>query len=140
MITGKLRNMAAIVATRFNPRSKPMQDDLAADLRTHLASHLEWAPTGEDRLPFLVLALCGEANLIKKGLRGDGGDRRAETISELADVGNYALMLAMHLDIDLRAAMLAKLIEVEQRPAWKARHQKKGEEVLNEDDKVVRGQ
>jgi hypothetical protein len=28
-------------------------------------------------------------------------------------------MLAMHLDVDLDAAMLRKLIEVERRPGWK---------------------
>jgi NTP pyrophosphatase (non-canonical NTP hydrolase) len=42
-------------------------------------------------------------------------------VSELADVANYTFMLAEVLGVDLHQAMLAKLIEVEQRPQWKAR-------------------
>ena len=94
-----------------------------AELRKHLEQHLAWCPDGEARLPFLALALCGEAgelgNLVKKQWRGDPVEHYGEIVSELADIGNYALKLAMHLGVDLRAAMTAKLIEVEQRPAWK---------------------
>jgi NTP pyrophosphatase (non-canonical NTP hydrolase) len=93
-----------------------------AELRQHIEQHLAWCPDAEARLPFLALALCGEAgelaNLVKKQWRGDAGDRYAEIVSELADVGNYAFMLASHFGIDLQAAMLAKLIEVERRPSW----------------------
>lgn len=96
------------------------------ELRRHIKEHLNWAPDGEARLPFLALALCGEAGElageIKKQLRGDSVEHYGEIVSELADVANYAAMLAMYLGVDLRAAMLAKLIEVEQRPAWKAAH------------------
>jgi NTP pyrophosphatase (non-canonical NTP hydrolase) len=101
-----------------------MEDSMREELRAHLDKHLNWAPAGADRLRFLILALCGEAgelaNLAKKQWR-DGGDRREEMISEIADVANYTAMLAMHLGIDLQSAMLKKLIEVEQRPSWRAR-------------------
>ena len=95
------------------------------DLKEHIRSHLHWGPIeGEDKVRFLTLALCGEAgelaNLVKKDWRGDDGipERRAKMIEELADVGNYAFMLAEILGIDLPSMMLRKLIEVEQRPAW----------------------
>jgi NTP pyrophosphatase (non-canonical NTP hydrolase) len=72
---------------------------------------------------FLCLALCGEcgelANEAKKQWR-DGSDRRALMVAELADIGNYAFMLAEALGINLEKEMLAKLIEVERRPEWRA--------------------
>jgi NTP pyrophosphatase (non-canonical NTP hydrolase) len=96
------------------------------ELRAHMQQHLAWAPNGEDRLRFLALALCGEsgelANVCKKEWR-DGGDKRDAIISELADVMIYTHLLAMHLRVDMRAAVVNKLLEVEQRPAWKGRHQ-----------------
>jgi NTP pyrophosphatase (non-canonical NTP hydrolase) len=95
-----------------------MTDELIA----HLKLHLNRSPTGEDRLHFLALALCGEAgemaNIVKKDWRGDDGEPLAHAISEIADVGNYLFMLAMYLGVDLEAAMLRKLKEVEQRPNW----------------------
>ncbi len=95
---------------------------MTPELREHLLAHLAWSPADDvDRLRFLILALCGEtgelANLIKKEWR-DGTDRRADIVSELADVGNYIHMIALHMGIDLEEAMLEKLIEVEKRPAW----------------------
>jgi NTP pyrophosphatase (non-canonical NTP hydrolase) len=97
------------------------------ELRAHLKAHLSWGTLeGPDRIRFMSLALCGEAgeiaNLIKKDWRGDAGDRRSEIIAELADVGNYVFMLAEALGVDLPAAMLKRLIDVEQRPAWKVGH------------------
>lgn len=75
-----------------------------------------------DRFRFLVLALCGEAgelaNLVKKDWRGDDGDRTAAIIEELADIGNYAFMIARHLGVDLETEMVKKLEEVERRPTW----------------------
>jgi NTP pyrophosphatase (non-canonical NTP hydrolase) len=53
--------------------------------------------------------------------RGDVGDRREQIVSELADVANYAFMIAEHLGVDLRAEMIQKLKEVEQRPSWKGK-------------------
>jgi NTP pyrophosphatase (non-canonical NTP hydrolase) len=95
-------------------------------LREHIRQHLHWGPLGgADRMRFMTLALCGEAgelaNLVKKDWRGDKGipDRRAKMIEELADVGNYAFMIAEILGIDLQKEMLAKLLAVEQRPEWK---------------------
>lgn len=95
------------------------------DLRNHILEHLSWGPLkNEDKVRFLALALCGEAgefaNLIKKDWRGDDGipQRRAKMIEELADVANYAFMLAEALGVDLPQAMLNKLHEVEQRPEW----------------------
>ena len=93
-------------------------------LMEHLRTHLNWGDLHEeDRIRFLALALCGEtgelANLIKKDWRGDDGDRSEKIRSELADIGNYVFMLAVALGIDLHAEMYKKLIEVEQRPAWK---------------------
>ena len=98
---------------------------MPSELRDHIKAHLYWGPLrGEDKLRFMVLALCGEAgelaNLVKKDWRGDGGDRSEELIEELADVGNYAFMIAEALGVDLQAAMLTKLKAVEQRPTWKA--------------------
>jgi NTP pyrophosphatase (non-canonical NTP hydrolase) len=96
------------------------------ELRALVKTHLGWGPLhGPDKVRFMALALCGEtgelANLIKKDWRGDGGDRRDQIGAELADVGNYLFMLAEALGVDLPAAMLNKLIEVEKRPDWKAR-------------------
>lgn len=75
-----------------------------------------------DRSRFLSLALCGEtgelANFIKKEWR-DNKDYTSEIVKELADIGNYLYMLAEVYKIDLEKEMLAKLLEVEQRPAWK---------------------
>jgi len=98
--------------------------ELDGDLHSHLRAHLKWGPlVGVERVRFMALALCGEAgelaNLIKKDWRGDAGDRRLAQIDELADVANYVFMLAEEWGVDLPAAMLAKLIEVEKRPAWK---------------------
>ena len=96
-----------------------------SELRDHLRRHLGWGPlAGKDRVRFMTLALCGEAgelaNLVKKDWRGDAGDRREKMIAELADVGNYTFMLAEALGVDLEAAMLKKLIEVEARPEFQA--------------------
>ena len=98
------------------------------ELQAHIREHLSWGPLkNEDKVRFLALALCGEAgefaNLIKKDWRGDDGipQRRAKMIEELADVGNYAFMLAEALGVDLPQAMLNKLREVEQRPEWRKR-------------------
>lgn len=93
-------------------------------LQEHLKLHTNWGSLrGTERVRFMVLALCGEvgelANLIKKDWRGDPGDRCAEIIRELADIGNYAFMTAEALGIDLPAEMLAKLIEVESRSAFR---------------------
>jgi NTP pyrophosphatase (non-canonical NTP hydrolase) len=78
-----------------------------------------------ERLPYLAIALAGEigelCNILKKDMRGDPGDRYDAMISEIADIGNYLHILCLHLDIDLHAEMLTKLIAVEQRPAWRAR-------------------
>lgn len=93
------------------------------ELKDHLREHLHWGPLdGPEKLRFMTLALCGEAgelaNLIKKDWRGDAGDRRQKIVEELADVANYAFMLAEGLGVDLPAAMLRKLKEVEQRAEW----------------------
>lgn len=97
------------------------------DLRQHIRAHLKWGPLkDEDKFRFLTIAMCGEAgevaNLVKKDWRGDSGipQRRAEMIEELADVANYAFMLAEALGVDLPTEMLKKMMAVEQRPAWKA--------------------
>lgn len=96
------------------------------ELREHIRAHLDWGPLdGPEKMRFMTLALCGEAgelaNLVKKDWRGDAGDRRTKIAAELADVANYTFMLAEGLGIDLPAAMLAKLKEVEQRPEWQSR-------------------
>jgi NTP pyrophosphatase (non-canonical NTP hydrolase) len=99
------------------------EDDIK-DLQQHLKIHTNWGDLrGTDRVRFMVLALCGEAgelaNLIKKDWRGDPGDRRAEIIRELADVGNYAFMTAEALGADLPSEMLLKLREVEGRATFR---------------------
>jgi NTP pyrophosphatase (non-canonical NTP hydrolase) len=106
-----------------------MSDDSQKVLHEHLKRHLTWpnfdSPVEHER--YIVLALCGEAgelaNLVKKDWRGDSGTvtRREMIKKELADVGNYAFMLAELLGVDLQAEMLKKLIEVEQRPTFKER-------------------
>ncbi len=95
------------------------------ELQSHIREHLKWGPLkDEEKVRFMALALCGEAgelaNLIKKDWRGDAGvpGRRAKIIEELADVGNYAFMLAEALGVDLPAQMLTKLKRVETRPEW----------------------
>lgn len=99
-----------------------------SELKDRLKKHLQWGPIQPDeRLRFMALALCGEAgelaNLIKKDWRGDGGQlgvdsRRPKVIEELADVANYAFLLAEHLGIDLEAEMIKKAKEVEKRPMY----------------------
>lgn len=98
---------------------------MSNELREHIKAHLHWGPLkGDDKLRFMVLALCGEAgelaNLVKKDWRGDAGNRREELIEELADVGNYAFMIAEAIGVDLQSEMLTKLKAVEDRPVWKA--------------------
>lgn len=99
---------------------------MLTELQAHIESHLHWGPIDEkDRVRFMALALCGEAgelaNLIKKDWRGDAGDRREKLIEELADVGNYAFMLAALLGVDLPSEMIAKLKAVERRHEWQSR-------------------
>jgi NTP pyrophosphatase (non-canonical NTP hydrolase) len=93
---------------------------MSPELRKHLLLHLDWAPV-DRRLEFLAIALGGESgeilNEIKKQLRDDV-DRREQIIAELADLGNYLFMTAMFMGFDLEHAMLLKLREVEQRPAF----------------------
>jgi NTP pyrophosphatase (non-canonical NTP hydrolase) len=89
-------------------------------LRNRLQKHCRWGPLKDvERVRFMALALCGEAgelaNLVKKDWRGDAGDRRDQMVEELADVANYAFMLAELLDVDLIEAMSQKLIKVEKR-------------------------
>jgi NTP pyrophosphatase (non-canonical NTP hydrolase) len=98
-----------------------------SELQDHLRRHLGWGPlAGDDKLRFMTLALCGEAgelaNLVKKDWRGDAGsnERRVKMIEELADIGNYAYMIAEIFGIDLQTEMLAKLVKVEARPEWTA--------------------
>ena len=93
-------------------------------LQEHLKLHTNWGNLrGTERVRFMILALCGEAgelaNLVKKDWRGEPGDRRAEIIRELADIGNYAFMTAEALGADLPAEMLKKLVEVESRPTFR---------------------
>ncbi len=99
------------------------------ELRQKIRDHLHWGPVEHrDRLRFMALALCGEAgelaNLVKKDWRGDigGNERREKMKEELADVGNYVFMMAEALGVDLPAAMLKKLVAVEERPEWKDRY------------------
>ena len=99
-----------------------------SELKDHIKRHLNWGPIKPDeRLRFMALALCGEAgefaNVIKKDWRGDGGDlgvanRRPKVIEELADVANYAYLIAELLGIDLEVEMLKKLKEVEKRAIY----------------------
>ena len=94
-------------------------------LKDKIALHVDHTKLeGVDLFRFLVLALCGEAgelaNLVKKDWRGDDGQaqRDADIIEELADIGNYAFMIARHLGVDLEIEMLRKLSAVERRPTW----------------------
>jgi NTP pyrophosphatase (non-canonical NTP hydrolase) len=99
-----------------------------SELSDIIKRHVSWGPITEpDRLRFLSLALCGEAgefaNVVKKNWRGDGGpdgvlNRKAKLVEELADVANYAFLIAECLGVDLEAAMLKKLKEVEKRPIY----------------------
>ncbi len=84
-----------------------------SELQDCLRKHLSWGPLYyHDKLRFMVLALCGEAgelaNLVKKNWRGDTGymEREADMVTELADVANYAFMIAEMLGVDLQAEML----------------------------------
>lgn len=103
-----------------------MRDDFLDKIRVHL----QWSPSqGDDRLRFLVLAMCGEvgelANLVKKDWRGDEGDRKSEIVKELADVAGNAYLLAAHLGVDLDQVVYDKILEVEERPKfkeWRARN------------------
>lgn len=87
--------------------------------------HLEWTPEEPQRLPFLILALAGEvgelANLIKKNMRGDSGaEARLQMIrDELADVNAYTRMIGQYFGVDVDELTKKKVLEVEQRPAWK---------------------
>lgn len=100
--------------------------DTLAKVAEKINAHRSWGPKcpeeSFERQAYMSLALCGEAgelaNNYKKVWRGDGGDRRDQIISELADVGNYAFMLASLLGVDLLDEMLRKLEEVERRPAF----------------------
>ena len=99
-----------------------------SELKDHIKRHLNWGPIAPtERLRFMALALCGEAgelaNLIKKDWRGDGGalgvdNRRPKVVEELADVANYAYLIAELLGVDLEAVMLKKLKEVEKRAIY----------------------
>jgi NTP pyrophosphatase (non-canonical NTP hydrolase) len=97
-----------------------------AAVAAKINAHRAWGPScpeeSFERRAYMSLALCGEAgelaNNIKKVWRGDPGDRHAQIVSELADVGNYAFMLASLLGVDLLTEMLRKLEEVEQRPVF----------------------
>ncbi len=99
------------------------------ELEKHILLHMRWPKfiTQEEQLRFLILALCGEvgelANLVKKDWRGDEGkeERFIELKKELADVGNYYYFICKLLKINHEQIMLDKLLEVEQRPAWKER-------------------
>ncbi len=90
----------------------------------HTKDHQSWGPSGKKNMErFCALALCGEAgelaNLIKKDWRGDDGDRKTKIIQELADVGNYVLLLAAVLDVEIVDWMYQKLLEIEERPEFK---------------------
>jgi NTP pyrophosphatase (non-canonical NTP hydrolase) len=103
--------------------------ELYLQWREKVREHAEWPELPyDDKTRFLVVGLGGEVgemlNLIKKSWRGDYAERQyeyqRELEQELVDVIGYAFMLAEHLGIDPVIASLNKLIEVEQRPAWKA--------------------
>lgn len=91
------------------------------ELEDFLRQHLSWPEhlSGKERTRFLMLALCGEvgelANMIKKDWRGDDLDQASDIREEMADIGNYLFMLAMHMGIDLEEEMLIKLMKVHQR-------------------------
>lgn len=105
---------------------------LSKSLRNYIISHAKWSPGkygSKIRLRFLSLALCGEAGelagWIKKDWRGDKGIKREAIIKELADVGNYAFMIAEEMGVDLLDEMERKFVEVEQRPVWIAAQKKR---------------
>lgn len=101
-------------------------------LNEMITEHASWTPgKGEWRKRFLALAIAGEAgelgNDFKKGWRGDDHTqqtkqaRERHAIGELVDVYSYVLMMARELGIleSLPGLAVKKLIEVEQRPAYK---------------------
>lgn len=98
---------------------------LAQIVREHLESCPFWMPL-DPRGTFIATALAGEAgelaNEFKKQWRGalwyESDDRREKIVSELADVGNYALMLAEHLGVNLLDVCRDKLVEFEAQPEW----------------------
>lgn len=98
---------------------------ISGKLYGYITSHAKWSPGkygSKIRLRFLALALCGEAGelagWIKKDWRGDKGIKREAIIKELADVGNYAFMIAEEMGVDLLDEMERKFAEVEERPVW----------------------
>ena len=96
------------------------------NLKAMIAEHTEWPRhlTEREKTRFLAFALAGEAGELtgplKKEWRGDPWKPEWDEMlcKELADVGNYAFMLAHHLGIDLLAEMEKKFAEVERRPEW----------------------
>lgn len=111
---------------RIDPINREVIEKAVKVLRVedHIATHMHMSPLGrKNKLRFMTLALCGEAgelaNYIKKDWRGDPGDRIEAVVKELADVLNYAFMIAKLLGADPHQIMLDKLIEVESRPIWK---------------------
>jgi NTP pyrophosphatase (non-canonical NTP hydrolase) len=89
--------------------------------RLNQARERERDPDNKCGLLYRAVELAGEVGELcdetKKQWR-DGSDRRDQIVSELADVGNYAHLLALALGVDLESEMLRKLKEVEQRPQW----------------------
>jgi NTP pyrophosphatase (non-canonical NTP hydrolase) len=73
-----------------------------------------------------AVALVGEAgelcNLLKKARRGDftADDRRADLVSEVADVIIYADLLMSQLGVDTGAEVMWKFDEVSRRVGWQS--------------------
>lgn len=100
---------------------------LPAQLQEIIGRHSDWCPPGEDTLRFLALATCGEAgelaNALKKEWRGDVtlAEIGEKIDGEIVDIAAYAFMLAHKRGFDILAAVYQKLLEVEERKAYKER-------------------
>ncbi len=101
---------------RLPSHIKRMQIEADGDSR-------RWFPETADNLPFMVLAMCGEAgelaNIVKKVARGDMSLRDAKTrmaaCMEVTDVFTYLLDIAELLNFDLEKAYYVKRAENQRR-------------------------
>lgn len=124
---GKHRELAKEVADVGNYLWM-VADKFGVELRYGFAIIPAWAIREDDQRRWLMFEIVREtgkfANLVKKDWRGDDGtaERRLKIVSHLDRAARLLWTMAEMLGFDLHAEMLAKMIEVEQRPAWKEAH------------------